>query len=245
MDVEGHIRCGDDYVDILRAQIAQCDVLLAIVGPRWLTIADENRRRRLDNPDDWVRVEIVGALEGGKRVIPVLVGGAEMPRSEDLPDDLKPFARRQAIRITVDRFKADVQGLVSQLEAVLPDIRARRTSDGETERAAQTDADRSRQAQEATVRTGSGRGSFGLALKIAVAAGLAGAALVFKDRLLPSASRPAGPSAGTTGATGPTGSTGSSSRESPCDRSTAPARSPGARIINPRSSMRMRHAESS
>jgi hypothetical protein len=50
MDVEGHIRAGDDYVDVLRAQVAACDVLLAVIGPRWLAIADETARRRLDSP---------------------------------------------------------------------------------------------------------------------------------------------------------------------------------------------------
>src|SRR5262245_41860526 len=100
MDVEGHIRGGDDFVEVLKAQVAQCDVLRAVIGPRWLEEKDEQGRRRLDNSEDWVRVEIVGALEIGKRVIPVLVGGANIPRAEDLPEPLKPLARRHAIRIT-------------------------------------------------------------------------------------------------------------------------------------------------
>lgn len=149
MDVEGHIRAGDDYVDVLRAQVAACDVLLAVIGPRWLTIADETGRRRLDNPEDWVRVEIASALESGatKRVIPVLVPGAEMPRAEDLPSDLAALARKQAVRITLERFRSDTQGLVSQVTGVLADLEAARAADA-AERAAAEAAQRQRQAGE-------------------------------------------------------------------------------------------------
>jgi WD40 repeat protein len=125
MDVEGHIKGGDDFVDALRAHVAACDVLLAIIGPRWLTIAGEDGRRRLDNPDDWVRIEIAGALETGKRVIPVLVGGAEMPRAEDLPEPLKPLARRQAVRVALERFRSDALGLVRQVKIALAEVELR------------------------------------------------------------------------------------------------------------------------
>jgi hypothetical protein len=149
MDVEGHIKAGDDFVDVLRAQVAQCDVLLAIIGQRWLTVADEAGRRRLDNPEDWVRVEIEGALETGKRVIPVLVGGAEIPRAERLPEPLKPLARRQAIRITPERFHADASGLVAQVKAVLAEVERARAAATEAERAAVAEAGRRRQEEEA------------------------------------------------------------------------------------------------
>jgi TIR domain len=150
MDVEGHIKAGDDYVEVLRAQVAACDVLLAVIGPRWLTIADDNGRRRLDNPEDWVRVEIVSALEAGaaKRVIPVLVPGGEMPRADDLPAALGPLARKQAVRITLERFKADAQGLVSQIISVLADLEATRAASA-AERAKAEAAQRDREAAEA------------------------------------------------------------------------------------------------
>lgn len=148
MDVEGHIRGGDDFVDVLKAQVAQCDVLLAVIGPRWLTIADEQGRRRLDNPDDWVRVEIASAIVGAKRVIPVLVGGADIPRAEYLPDDLKPLARRQVIRITLERFNADAQGLVSQIKVVIAEAETGRHAATEAERAELAEAERRRQAEE-------------------------------------------------------------------------------------------------
>ena len=138
MDVEGHIKAGDDYVEVLRDQVAQCDVLLAVIGPRWLTITDEAGRPRLDNAQDWVRVEIASALEAAasKRVIPVLVGGAEMPRAEDLPADLVGLARKQAVRLTLERFKSDTQGLVTQVMGVLADLETARTAQSEVERKA-------------------------------------------------------------------------------------------------------------
>jgi hypothetical protein len=82
-----------------------------------------------------VRVEIVGALETGTRVIPVLVGGADMPRAEDLPDDLRPLACRQAIRITLERVKSDAQGLVGQIRSALAEVEARRHAATEAEQA--------------------------------------------------------------------------------------------------------------
>jgi hypothetical protein len=148
MDVEGHIKGGDDFVDVLKAQVARCDVFLAIIGPRWLTIPDEQGRRRLDNPDDWVRVEIASALAMKKRVIPVLVGGADIPRAEDLPEDLKPLARRQVIRITLERFKADVQGLVSQIKGALADIARQAQAASAAETSALAEAERQRAAEE-------------------------------------------------------------------------------------------------
>ena len=150
MDVEGGLRGGDDFVDMLRAQVAQCDVLLAIIGPRWLEMADEAGRRRLDNPEDWVRVEIASALAAGagKRVIPVLVGGAGIPRAEDLPDDLKLLARKQVLRMTLERFKSDAQGLVTQVSGALADLEAARRASTEAEKAAAAELERKRAEEE-------------------------------------------------------------------------------------------------
>jgi hypothetical protein len=97
MDVEGGIKAGDDFVRVLEEQVSACDVLLALIGPKWLTAMDEMGRRRLDNPQDFVRIEIESALRLGKRVIPVLVHKAEMPRADALPEPLKPLAQRNAV----------------------------------------------------------------------------------------------------------------------------------------------------
>jgi WD40 repeat protein len=130
MDVEGGIPAGHDFVEVLERQVAQCDVLLALIGRSWLAAKDENGARRLDNPDDFVRVEIESAMRRGKRVIPVLVNNAEMPRAGELPEPLKPLARRHAVRLTQERFRADVRGLIEVLKAALRETEAAKESAG-------------------------------------------------------------------------------------------------------------------
>jgi formylglycine-generating enzyme required for sulfatase activity len=112
MDVEGHIKPGDDFVAVLTAQVAACDVLLALIGPRWAELL----AARAGDPDDFVVVEIRAALDHGKRVIPVLVGNAAMPRAETLPEPIRALARLQAVSLRPERFAADCQGLVTALD---------------------------------------------------------------------------------------------------------------------------------
>jgi hypothetical protein len=82
-----------------------------VIGKRWLLSPDEGGKRRLDNLEDFVRLEIATALERNIRVIPVLVDAASMPRSNDLPDDLKLLARRNALELSHNRFNADFGSL--------------------------------------------------------------------------------------------------------------------------------------
>ena len=91
------IQLGDDFVEVITAAVARCDVLLALIGDQWLTITGEDGRRRLENPDDFVRLEIEAALTRNVRVIPVLVDGARMPRAGELPPSLAKLVRRQAL----------------------------------------------------------------------------------------------------------------------------------------------------
>jgi hypothetical protein len=121
IDVDS-IEPGVDFVRALDEQVAKCDILLAVIGKRWIDARDDADDRRLDNPEDFVRIEIAAALAQNKRVIPVLLGDAQMPRSSDLPDDIKALARRNAIRLTHDRFKADSASLVIALKRVLESI---------------------------------------------------------------------------------------------------------------------------
>jgi hypothetical protein len=118
IDVD-NIPPGHDFVSVIESEVAKCDVLLAIIGRGWLAAADETGARRLDNPDDFVRIEIESALRQGKHVIPVLINSAEMPRPDELPEMLKPLSRRNAVRLTHDRFKADAQEFVKFLEEAL------------------------------------------------------------------------------------------------------------------------------
>ena len=118
-DVET-IEPGVDFVDAINHALNSCSVLLVVIGPRWSSIADADGRRRLDDPNDYTRLEVATALKReGVRVIPVLVEGATMPVSDDLPEELKPLARRNAIELTDKRWKYDVGELETTLRQVL------------------------------------------------------------------------------------------------------------------------------
>jgi CHASE2 domain-containing sensor protein len=102
---------GDDFPRVLEERLALTDVLLAVIGPRWLAAANE-RGRRLDQPDDYVRREIAAALARGTWLIPVLVGGARFPPSEELPEPLRPLTTRNAASIDDAKFERDFELLV-------------------------------------------------------------------------------------------------------------------------------------
>ena len=114
MDVDT-IGLGRDFVVAIQDAVGTCDVLLAVIGRQWLNSADPLGRQRLDDPEDFVRLEIMTALIRNIRVIPVLVGGASMPHSTALPDVLQPLARRHALVIG-DHFHSDVDRLIAVLE---------------------------------------------------------------------------------------------------------------------------------
>jgi hypothetical protein len=118
------IQLGDDFVEVITSAVGSCDVLLALIGPQWLTIADERGRRRLDDPDDFVRLEIEAALARNVRVIPILVDGARMPRAEELPDRLSRLVRRQALELSPARFDFDTGRLLKVLDMTLAEVRA-------------------------------------------------------------------------------------------------------------------------
>src|SRR6201997_3440027 len=118
MDLDA-IALGEDFVEAIETTVAKCDVLIGVIGNNWLTSKDNDGSRRLDNPEDFVRMEIGAALKRRIRVIPVLVDGALMPRSTDLPDDLKPLVRRNALQITDTSFDGDCQRLAAEIMRVL------------------------------------------------------------------------------------------------------------------------------
>jgi len=113
------IEGGDDFASVINQKISISDVLVAVIGERWLTVKDGNGTRRLDNPRDFVRVEIAAALQRGIRVIPVLVSGAAMPPAHDLPDDLRALCERQAVEIRDSHFHQDAQQLTQVLHGSL------------------------------------------------------------------------------------------------------------------------------
>ncbi len=108
---------GEDYTTALDHALDSCVVLLAVIGPRWSTIADEAGRRRLDDPKDWVRIEISRALARAVRVIPVLISGT-MPQEAEVPADLKALLKRQALELSDRHWKQDLEVLARALEKV-------------------------------------------------------------------------------------------------------------------------------
>jgi hypothetical protein len=118
------IELGDDFVEVITRAVGSCDVLLALVGEQWLTITNQDGRRRLDDPDDFVRLEIEAALTRNVRVVPILVDGARLPRADELPPSLARLVRRQALELSPARFDFDTSRLLRVLDRTLAEVRA-------------------------------------------------------------------------------------------------------------------------
>ena len=117
MDVEG-IEPGVDFVDAIERAVASCELLIVIIGNDWLS-ASAAGKRRLDDPADFVRIETAAALARGIRVVPVLVESAAMPRADQLPPDLAPLVRRQAVELSHKQWDATSGELIRTLEKIL------------------------------------------------------------------------------------------------------------------------------
>lgn len=123
MDVDS-IDLGGDFVEGITSAVISCDVLLPLIGERWATITDEFGQRRLNNPKDFVRLEIETALARNIRVIPILVDNARMPTSDQLPSSMAMLVRRQALELSPGRrFASDVARLIKELEKALAEVR--------------------------------------------------------------------------------------------------------------------------
>lgn len=116
------IELGDDFVETITNAVGSCDILLALIGQEWLDAAGSDGSRRLDDPDDFVRLEIEAALERKVLLIPILVEGALMPRGDQLPPSIAPLVRRQALELSPTRFRADTERLLDVMERTLADI---------------------------------------------------------------------------------------------------------------------------
>jgi hypothetical protein len=118
------IQLGDDFVEVITRAVSSCDVLLALIGNEWLTMTDEHGCRRLDDPGDFVRLEIEAALSRRVLLIPVLVDGARMPHADELPASLAALVRRQALELSPAQFDFDTSRLLRVLDRSLAEVRA-------------------------------------------------------------------------------------------------------------------------
>jgi TIR domain len=115
MDVDA-IPLGTNFTKVLHEEVAKCGVLLAVIGPNWLDARDEHGNRRLDNPNDFVRIEIAAALQRSIPVIPLLLDGARIPKADELPEDLKELALRNGMEIHHASFQDDMNRLIRGLK---------------------------------------------------------------------------------------------------------------------------------
>ena len=117
MDVDS-IEPGEDFGQVIDRTVGACQVLVAVIGQKWLSAAAEGKPR-LHHPDDFVRLEIATALRREIRVIPVLVQGATMPSAAELPDDLQRLVRRNALDVDDLHWNSGIERLIGTLEKIL------------------------------------------------------------------------------------------------------------------------------
>jgi TIR domain len=117
IDVDG-VHLGVDFVKQLTEEVASCDVLLAVIGRDWIGSLDETGARRLDNPHDFVRIEIGAALQRDIHVIPILMNGTKVPRLDQLPEDIAPLANRNGLEVRHSSFHRDLDPLLLDLETI-------------------------------------------------------------------------------------------------------------------------------
>jgi len=131
------IPAGADFAEELLGRLRACSVLVVVIGPRWLSLTDAAGRRRIDDPQDWIRREITEALSHGLRVIPVLTGDAALPAEADLPADIAGLSHRQYLPLRHRQTPLDLAFLAERITETDPElakIAARRQATGRVPR---------------------------------------------------------------------------------------------------------------
>lgn len=128
MDIDT-IPLGSDFHEVLGNEVGKCGVLLAVVDPQWLSITKEDGSRRLDDPNDFVRIEIAAALARGIPVVPILLDGTKIPKATELPDNIRALSSRHGLEVRATTFHVDVAKLINGLRRLAiqlkPSITAR------------------------------------------------------------------------------------------------------------------------
>ena len=120
------LRAGQDFEEAIRSRLHQCGACVVMIGPGWVKSQTASGQRRLDQPGDYVVMEIAAALtRPDVLVVPVLVGGANMPSPDDLPESIRPLARRHAFSVRDETWEADMDRLAATLD---PDGLKRRSA---------------------------------------------------------------------------------------------------------------------
>jgi hypothetical protein len=134
------LRPGEEFPPALRREAASCPVMLACIGPGWLTATASDGGRRLDSPDDWVRQEIAISLQAGNHVVPVLIGNrnqVSVPNPDQVPESIRAMLYRQAVWLAPGGgLDAAISMLVGRLAELVPEL-AERRRDPELTKAAQ------------------------------------------------------------------------------------------------------------
>ena len=116
--IDVDMRAGVKFPAVLEQRLAECKVMLVLIGPTWLEARDDQGNRRLDSSDDWVRLEIAHALKRNITVIPVRVNGAELPARTVLPEDIRGLLDHQAASVTLAGFRHEMAGLVRDIRSI-------------------------------------------------------------------------------------------------------------------------------
>ena len=118
------LKAGERYKVRIENALRESGVVIVVIGEAWLDIRDEQGRRRLEDPEDVLRTELVTAIQLKVPLIPVLVGSARMPSAEDLPTDLWPLVDWHAMRLNLDDPKGSMARLIGDIERLLEERRA-------------------------------------------------------------------------------------------------------------------------
>ncbi len=108
-------RLGVSWPERIKDELAASNIVVAIIGPEWLSAKDQYERRRIDQDDDWVRCELESALRGDGILVPILFDGAVMPPAAALPATIADLGDRQGLSVRTSNFDSDIQPLLREI----------------------------------------------------------------------------------------------------------------------------------